>query len=806
MKHLTKHFRAILAIAIMLCVALPTLAHDFEVGGIYYNYLDETAKTVEVTYRGSRFYDYSNEYTGSVTIPSSVTYSGTTYSVTGIGDEAFDWCTGLTSITIPNSVTYIGSSAFRDCTGLTSVTIPNSVTTIDNFAFGWCNGLTSITIPNSVTYIGSSAFSGCSGLTSVSIGNSVTSIGSMAFNNCTGLTSVTIPNSVTEIGDYAFYGCKGLTSITIPNSVASIGDKTFYGCSGLTSVTIPNSVTSIGESAFSSCDGLTKLILEDGAESISGLSFPSSPIKTLYLGRSTSDTFVKGKTTLKEVTIGNSVNSIGSSAFEGCTGLTEVNISDLSAWCKIDFSNYSANPLYYAKEFKLNGIEIKDLVIPNDITEIKDYAFYRCSGLTSVTIGNSVTSIGSSAFEGCTGLTEVNISDLSAWCKIDFSDSYSNPLRYANKLKLNGAEIKDLVIPNDITKIKDYAFYNCSGLTSITIPNSVTEIGNSAFSYCRGLTSATIPNSVTSIGNYAFYNCRGLTSATIGNSVTSIGNYAFSDCYDLKYIVSLNTLPPVCASSSSFDENNYEGATLYVPKDSFAKYFIDEVWGQFSNLKKIETLISSITLNNSSIELDKYSTATITATIAPSNATIKNIVWTSSNPQIATVDQSGKVTALTPGTATITAKSIDGSNVSASCKVTVNGPTITLSQIEATLPVNEIMTLSYSITNSATKTATWSTSNENVAYVKTNSDGSATIVGMADGVATITATMVDNGQEYSASCVVTVGVGGVEEIEIDNNAVEVARYDIHGRLLSEPTKGLNIIKMSDGTTRKEIVK
>ena len=464
MNKLRKFSRAILAIAIMLCVALPTLAHDFEVGGIYYNYLNNTAKTVAVTYKGSSYTDYSNEYTGSVTIPSSVTYRGTTYSVTSIGDGAF------------------------------------------------CN------------------------------------------------------------------------------------------CSDLTSITIPNSVTSIGKEAF-----------------------------------------------------------------------------------------------------------------------------YACKGLTSVTIGNSVTSIGESAFRYCRGLTELN-----------------------------------------------YNAENCTSMGSVGYP--------------------------------VFGSCSNLKIINIGSSVKSIPSYAFSGCDGLKYIVSLNTLPPVCASSSSFYENNYEGATLYVPKDSYAKYFIDDVWGQFSNIKKIEILVSSITLNNSSIELDKDSTATITATITPTNATIKNIVWTSSNPQIATVDQSGKVTAFTHGTATITAKSIDGSNVSASCKVTVNSPTITLSQIEATLPVNEIMTISYSITNSATKTATWSTSNEYVAYVKTNSDGSATIVGMADGVATITATMVDNGQEYSASCVVTVGVGGVEGVEMDNNAVEVARYDIHGRLLSEPTKGLNIIKMNDGTTRKEIVK
>ena len=601
MNKLTTFSRAILAIVIMLCVALPTLAHDFEVGGIYYNYLDKTAKTVEVTCRGYYYFDYSNEYTGSVTIPSSVTYSGTTYSVT--------------------------------------------------------------------------------------------SIGAKAFYNCTGLTSVTIGNSVTSIGDEAFFNCYGLTSVTI----------------------------------------------------------------------------------------GNSVTSIGSSAFSSCRGLIEVNISDLSAWYKIDFGDFNANPLYYAKKLKLNETEIKDLVIPNDITKIKDYAFYNCTGLTTITIPNSVTSIGEEAFSLCSGLTEVNITDLSAWCKIDFSDYSANPLNYAKKLKLNGTEIKDLVIPNDITKIKDYAFYNFAGLTTITIPNSVTTIGN-----------------------YVFYDCYRLTEVTIPNSVTSIGEYAFDSCWNLDTIISLNPTPPVCANSNSF--YNYSRPTLYIPKDSYAKYFIDDVWGRFTNIKKIEILVSSIILNNSTIELDKGNTATLTAGIAPYNATIKNIVWTSSNPQIATVDKSGKVTALSAGTATITAMANDGSNVSASCKVVVKEveTKITLSQTEANLPVNDIMTLSYEGIPLTTPVE-WSTSNENVAYIKKNADNSVTVVGMADGVAIITAKALD-GSGVSASCVVTVGVGGVEGVEMDNNAVEVSRYDIHGRLLSEPTPGINIVKMSNGTTRKVIVK
>ena len=531
-----------LMVIVGLLLSSTTLAHDFEVDGIYYDYLDNTAKTVKVTYKGNYYYSYSNEYTGAVSIPSSVTYNSTTYSVTSIG-----W------------------SAFRECTGLTSVTIPNSITSIGNYAFS------------------------------------------------------------------------------------------------------------------------------------------------------------------------------------GCSGLTEVNITDLSAWCKIDFYSSVSNPLYYAKKLKLNGNEIKDLVIPNDITEIKDYAFLGCTGLTEVTIPNSVISIDWSAFSECTGLT------------------------------------------------------------SVTIPNSVTSIGYGAFYYCTGLTSVTIPNSVTSIGSSAFSYCTGLTSVTIPNSITSIGEEAFEYCYGLKTIVSLNPTPPTCASSNSFASYNYSKATLYVPKDSYAKYFIDEVWGKFSNIKKIETTATSISLNKSSLTLDKGATETIKATITPNNTTLSFLYWTSDNPIVATVDQSGKITAISAGTAKITAMAIDGSNVSASCKVIVNGTRIVLSQTEATLPVNDIMTLTYTITNSSNKTATWSTSNANVAPIKVNSDGSVTVVGMSDGVATITATAND-GSGASASCVVTVGVGGIEGVEVDDNAIEVARYDIHGRLLSEPTRGINIVKMSDGTTRKEIIK
>ena len=204
----------------------------------------------------------------------------------------------------------------------------------------------SVVIPEEVTFMNRTR----------KVTSKVTSIGYQAFYYCSGLTSVTIPNSVTSIGEWAFYCCTGLTSVTIPGSVTSIGSEAFRGCSGLTSVTIPGSVTSIGDYAFYGCSGLTS------------------------------------------VAIPNSVTSIGEWAFRDCSGLTSVHITDLAAWCKITFGD---NPLRYAHHLYLNNQEITDLVIPESVTSIGEWAFEGCSGLTSVTIPGSVTSIVGGAFEGC---------------------------------------------------------------------------------------------------------------------------------------------------------------------------------------------------------------------------------------------------------------------------------------------------------------------------------------------------------------------------------------------------------------------
>ena len=538
---------------VLVASASTIYASDTAVDGIWYDF-DSSTKTASVTFRGTDPNSHYGEYSGSVTIPATVTYNGTTYSVTSIGYSAFSSCSGLTSITIPNSVTSIGRYAFSSCSGLTSITIGNSVTHIGYNAFYKCSSLTSVTIGESVTSIGENAFSECSSLTSVvwnaencadlsgiyldvsdypfyksyqitslTFGDKVRYIPKSMFMNQKNLTSITIPNSVTSIGYSAFRYCSGLTSVTIGNSVTSIGRDAFSSCSSLTSITIPNSVTSIENHAFWSCSGLTSVTIGNSVTSIGNEAFQSC-------------------SGLTSVTIGESVTRIGYNAFDYCNSLTSI------YWNAIKCSDCS----YSDSPFRIESPNIS-LYIGDEVEYIPNNLFAQLGNVTSLTLPKTLKSIGSYAFSSCTIQGKIDYKgDLGDWCKIKSISSLMNYFKSEGTLYINNKEIKDnLILPNSVDSIPSSAFYNCKKISSVKIHKDVKYIGSSAFGNCEKLYDiycyAQEPPAAdkTSFANYnvnLYVPCESLKDYQM-NPV--FGSFKYIQCLDEEEIVEETELPVV---------------------------------------------------------------------------------------------------------------------------------------------------------------------------------------------------------------------------------------------------------------------
>ena len=492
-------------------------------------------------------------YTGdneAVSIPQQVTYEGTTYTVTIIGSSAFSHCAGLTSVTIPNSVTEIGQWAFYSCSNLTDIIVDP-----ENSSYCSIDGV----LYNKETSVLIKCPEGKKG--SLTISGSVTTIGNEAFRDCIGLTSVTIPNSVTRIELYAFLGCLNLTDIIVDPENPS----------------------------YCSIDG----VLYDKEVSVL-IKCPEGKKGDLTIPNSVTtigDNTFRDCKGLTSVTIPGSVKTIGNSAFAYCTGLTSITIPYSVTTIGNDAFSFCAG--------------LTSVTIPSSVKTIGNSAFAYCTGLTSVTIPYSVTTIGNGAFLACSNLTDIIVDpENPSYCSID-GILYDKEVSVL--INCPGKKEGEPTIPGSVTAIGDNAFSFCAGLTSVTIPSSVKTIGNEAFSACTGLALATIPNSVTTIGDYAFLSCTGLTSVTIPGSATTIGNGAFLGCTGLTSVTIPNSVTTIgigtfayCTKLATiyceilepffcdpqFPVEVIEDAILYVPTGCKTKYETIAPWNSFKHIEE----------------------------------------------------------------------------------------------------------------------------------------------------------------------------------------------------------------------------
>ena len=586
---LMKKYKFLLLLVTLNLFTLSVFSIDVNGIGYSLNSWNNTAQVVKRT--GGYYYD--------VVIPATVEYEGVVYSVTSIGEGAFEGSTGMTSITFPNSITSVLIRAFSGCTSLAAVHISDLAS--------WCK----IKFKSNPLGLAQHLYLNGIEVKDLVVPDNVDRIGDRAFAGYKALTSVVITNGVTEIGNSSFSGCSELTELTLSNSLLKIGDFAFYNCSKLSSVKIPDQVTSIGSSAFSYCTNLTSI------------NIPSS------------------------------VKTIEGTAFYGCTKMNAVHITDMKAWFEISFSGSGANPLSSAHNLYLNGARIISLYIPDYANSVNDYAFegwngtdvtfvegatsigngafYRCPNLTNVSISSSVLSIGNSAFYECPKLKYVHLSNsiktigntafwkcnslesifipnsvtslgisAFAYCDKLASVRLSDNLSVIEKYTFSDCPITSIIIPNSVTSIEENAFYRCP-LKSLTLSENLISIGENAFLLGR-FSTLIIPNSVKTIDRGAFELNDYLRTVVLGNQCENIGETVFNNNDSLKDFYCYSDVVPN-AELTAFNDRTTKNATLHVPAKSLNDYKNTAPWSYFFEIVPLtddDPIPSEITMVNSS--------------------------------------------------------------------------------------------------------------------------------------------------------------------------------------------------------------
>lgn len=649
-------------------------------------------------------------------------------SVASIGKYAFNGCFGLTSVTIPNSVTSIGASAFKGCTGLTSVTsLAETAPEMDDNSFGGVYETATLTAPGAGLYsylasnwsmfknikddgstlkaytnspfkyqiytdgdggghavitgvtdgvdlstltvpmrfnadgkryivdaIGYGALKGLSYI-GFNKNSQIKAIGAYAFENST-FAEITLPATVESIGESAFCGNTRLKTITIPDGVRDIKPSTFYKCIALQSFTMPESLKTIGDYALFYCNSLRELVFNSKLESIGDRAFEKD-----WEREFTNDIIIPA-----------SLKSIGRDAFKNCK-FEKVTMTDVAAWCDIDFANSVANPLGLTDAAYLCDEQITSLAIPEGIREIKPYAFYGLKSLTSVKLPEGLTAVGREAFR-LTQLQAVivpgTVTSIDEYAFNTLTGPYYTPDNYLTSLTMEyGSEpiaiaennfprieeiswsrplrpfnlrpdyLKTLTIGNELTAIPDGTFGSLSDLTALTLGSNITSIGSKAFCCCTALTEVILPPSVETIGASAFDGCTKLNSIIMGHNVKSVASSAFNGCPAAT--VSITAQEPPTATDDTF--SNYNGM-LYVQGQEAAERYLDAdyCWFNFNSTVMIEA--EGMTTGATTIVGEAGEQFQLTATLVPENVTLPQVFWRSTNPDIATVDANGVVT------------------------------------------------------------------------------------------------------------------------------------------------------------------
>ncbi len=643
----------------------------------------------------------------------------------GYVDGPFYGCDGLKKIVFEEGTTKVANGLFAYCLGMEEITIPDTVTMIGNNAFGDCVSLRTVRFGTGVTEIDKNAFIRDKQIAEITMTDSITKVASGAFAECEGLNKVTLSKALQTMGAFAFYNCDQLTEIEIPKSLKETTNDyypgyhygyvngPFYGCDGLKNVTFETGTLKVANGLFAYCTGIENITIPDTVEQVENVAFYSC-------------------TLLKKVSMADSVKALGSSVFNGCSSLSEINLSKQIT--------------HIPNEAFRECAALETVVIPEGVTRIGDHAF-RNAGVKAIELPTAMEWIGESAFEGA-HVEQVIIKDA--------------PANIRKSAFRNCASLSKVELGKKVKEIGEYVFDNCDAMTDISLPDSVSVLGRNTFSASELLKNVSLGNGITKIPERAFYECPSLESIVLPYRVNTINNEAFVNCTSLKELTIPRKTTQIADTILSYPAQ----MTIYGVAGTYA-----EDYAGSKNMKFVgrEIPAEEMVLSPAELTLNNGSTGALELSIVPNNFT-DEVVWRSTNENVATVTDTGIVEAKGIGTAAI---NVTVGGLSAVCNVTVMQPVTAIYLSEDSLTMNALethtLTADVSPETADNKAIEWSSSDEKVVTV----DQNGLLTAVAKGTAAIIAKALD-GSGKEGSCSVTVRnnayvVQSPSELESEHN-------------------------------------